>query len=63
MSRSSINPGYAARVRDEPFMAPPGPDIRCPQCKKTLGQGRVVVFYTRCKHCRKWVLLKREVDP
>ena len=55
-----INPGYKAQVHEKPFQADAGPMIYCPKCKKPLGEGEVLRFYTRCKHCGRWVLLTKK---
>ena len=45
-----INPGYISRTQKNPIKDV-GQVIRCPLCKKILGEGEVIVLHTRCKHC------------
>ena len=56
-----INPGYISRTQKNPIKDV-GQVIRCPLCKKILGEGEVVVLHTRCKHCGVWVLLQKKEE-
>jgi len=56
---SEINPGYTAKVSSKKLDIDVGPIIRCPRCKKPLMEGFILTIVMRCKHCGKWVFLKR----
>jgi len=55
-----INPGYQSKVSMKKFKVDAGPVIYCPECKKPIMEGVVLVIFTRCKHCGKWIWLKKK---
>jgi len=55
----TVNPGYIAKTGARKPKVDAGPEIRCPKCKKILMEGDVLKFLTRCKHCGKWVFLRK----
>jgi DNA-directed RNA polymerase subunit RPC12/RpoP len=57
-----VNPGYKAKISEEPFNCDAGPMIKCPKCKKPLMEAIMDRLYMRCKHCGRWVFLQKIVD-
>jgi len=55
-----LNPNYIAKVSNKKISIDEELDIiKCPKCKKILMEGKAYIIYTRCKHCGKWVFLKK----
>jgi len=55
-----INPGWTAKVRGERFHVEGVTMLRCPKCKKPLGETNGSLLYKKCESCGRWVLLIRK---
>lgn len=57
-----VNPGFIAEVSETKIQKEAGQVIYCPKCKKPLMEANIESLNTRCKHCKKWIYLKKIVD-
>lgn len=59
-----LKQGYRCRFSDQDFRDEinPGTLIYCPHCMKPLMEAEMQKAYQRCKHCRKWVYMEKDLD-
>ena len=56
---SAVNTGWTAKVKKERFSVQGLTLLRCPKCKKPLGETDGNRFSKRCESCGRWMLLAK----
>ena len=52
-----LNPGWSAKVRKERFEVKGLTMLKCPKCKRLLGEVSGRKLFKKCESCNRWVLL------
>ena len=54
-----LNPGWSAKIRKEKFPVNGLTMLKCPKCKKPLGELSGCILFKKCESCNRWVLLRK----